>query len=115
MSDNFVTRLLDRLFNKRVIVNCAGDPYLHRWFVFRTKRVAFYIRVCGHIQDGADNRGVPGEAAIAAQHDGGFISAFATGPKFGCIHHQPAKDPRCICRGFYLPPDCPVHGDQQQR
>lgn len=35
--------LLDRIFEKRVIVNCDHDPYLHRWYVLRTKRVGLFI------------------------------------------------------------------------
>lgn len=35
--------ILDRLFQHKVIVNCDRDPYLFRWYVFRTKRVALFI------------------------------------------------------------------------
>lgn len=38
-----ITRLLDRLFAKRVIVNCERQAYLHRWFVIRTERFALFI------------------------------------------------------------------------
>ncbi len=36
-------RVLDRLFEKKVIVNCAHDPYLHRWYVFRSERIGLFI------------------------------------------------------------------------
>lgn len=36
-------RILNRLFQKREIVNCDRDIYLHRWFIFRTKHIALFI------------------------------------------------------------------------
>jgi hypothetical protein len=36
-------KLLDRLFSKRVIVNCDRDPYLIRWYVIRSAAVALFI------------------------------------------------------------------------
>jgi hypothetical protein len=36
-------KLLDRLFSKRVIVNCDRDPYLHRWFVVRRDVFALFV------------------------------------------------------------------------
>ncbi len=36
-------RVLDRLFEKKVIVNCAHDPYLHRWYVLRSERIGLFI------------------------------------------------------------------------
>jgi hypothetical protein len=38
-----VVNILDKLFEKRVIVNCDHDPYLNRWYVFRTKHVSLFI------------------------------------------------------------------------
>jgi hypothetical protein len=38
-----VSRILDWLFAKRVIVNCEHDPYLHRWFIIRRERFALFI------------------------------------------------------------------------
>lgn len=35
--------LLDRLFRKRVIINCDKDPYLIRWYMFRTKPFAIFL------------------------------------------------------------------------
>lgn len=40
---SLLMRVLDRLFEKKVIVNCARDPYLHRWYVFRTERMGLFI------------------------------------------------------------------------
>lgn len=40
---SLLERFLDRIFEKRVIVNCDHDPYLHRWYVIRTKRVGLFI------------------------------------------------------------------------
>lgn len=36
-------RILDALFYKRVIVNCARNPYLHRWYVIRSERFGLFI------------------------------------------------------------------------
>lgn len=36
-------RLLNWLFNHKVIVNCDRDPYLLRWYVIRTERVGVFI------------------------------------------------------------------------
>lgn len=38
-----VESILDRLFEKKVIVNCERKPYLHRWYVFRTERISLFI------------------------------------------------------------------------
>jgi hypothetical protein len=38
-----VAAALDRLLEKRVIVNCEREPYLHRWYVLRTERVGVFI------------------------------------------------------------------------
>lgn len=38
-----IDNLLDRLFEKKVIVNCDRDPYLIRWYVIRTERFAIFI------------------------------------------------------------------------
>lgn len=38
-----IERLLSRLLELRVIVNCDHDPYLYRWYVFRTKWVSLFI------------------------------------------------------------------------
>lgn len=38
-----VVQILDRLFEKRVIVNCERDPYLNRWYVLRTQRLGIFI------------------------------------------------------------------------
>ena len=35
--------LLDKLFNKRVIVNCDHQPYLTRWFLFRKEWMAIFL------------------------------------------------------------------------
>lgn len=40
---SFTERILDRLFEKRVIVNCDHDPYLHRWYVIRTERIGLFV------------------------------------------------------------------------
>ena len=34
---------LNRCFKHKVIPNCDGDPYLHRWYIFRTERVALFL------------------------------------------------------------------------
>lgn len=36
-------KLLDWLFEKKVIVNCERQPYLHRWYVVRTERVGVFV------------------------------------------------------------------------
>lgn len=38
-----IEKLLNKLFKKRVIVNCDGDAYLHRWYIIRTKRFGLFI------------------------------------------------------------------------
>lgn len=40
-----ITRILNRLFKHRVIVNCDHDPYLTRWFLFRSMPLALYLHV----------------------------------------------------------------------
>lgn len=35
--------ILDRVFEKKVIVNCDRDPYLHRWYVLRTERLGVFV------------------------------------------------------------------------
>ncbi len=34
-----ISRILNRLFEKKVVVNCAREPYLHRWYLLRTEPV----------------------------------------------------------------------------
>lgn len=34
--------LLDRWFEKKVIVNCEKQPYLHRWYLFKSRRVTLF-------------------------------------------------------------------------
>jgi hypothetical protein len=38
-----LSKLLDRLIPKRVIVNCEREPYLHRWFLIRLTRVGVFV------------------------------------------------------------------------
>ena len=38
-----IVKLLNKLLDGRVIINCDGDPYLLRWYLLRTKPVAIYI------------------------------------------------------------------------
>jgi hypothetical protein len=38
-----IQRLLNRLFHCKVIVNCDRDPFLYRWFVIRTDRLALFV------------------------------------------------------------------------
>lgn len=38
-----IDSILDRLFEKRVTVNCDRDPYLHRWYVFKTRRISLFV------------------------------------------------------------------------
>lgn len=38
-----IVRLLNRLFDHRVIINCEREPYLLRWYVLRTKRFSLFI------------------------------------------------------------------------
>lgn len=40
---NIIEKILNRLLKKKVIVNCDRDPYLHRWYLLRTKRMAIFI------------------------------------------------------------------------
>lgn len=35
--------MLDQWFKKMVIVNCEHQPYLHRWYVFKTKRITLFV------------------------------------------------------------------------
>lgn len=36
-------KILNRIFNFKVIVNCDRDPYLLRWYVIRTEAVGLFI------------------------------------------------------------------------
>lgn len=38
-----IERILNRLLQHKVIVNCEREPYLHRWYLLRTKRVGIFI------------------------------------------------------------------------
>lgn len=38
-----LVKILDRLFECRVIVNCEREPYLLRWYVLRTERLGIFI------------------------------------------------------------------------
>lgn len=38
-----IESILDRLLAHKVIVNCNHEPYLYRWYLLRTKRVAIFI------------------------------------------------------------------------
>jgi hypothetical protein len=38
-----IEAILDRIFKHKVIVNCDGDPYLFRWYVFRTRGIGLFI------------------------------------------------------------------------
>lgn len=38
-----IERIIDLLFDKKVIVNCDRDPYLLRWYVIRTAKFAIFI------------------------------------------------------------------------
>ena len=38
-----IVELLNRLFDYRVIVNCDRDPYLHRWYLFRSERLGIFL------------------------------------------------------------------------
>jgi hypothetical protein len=40
---HLLVRLLDRIFDKRVIVNCVREAYLHRWYVIRTERIGIFV------------------------------------------------------------------------
>jgi hypothetical protein len=40
---NVIEAILDRLLKKRVIANCEHDPYLHRWYLVRTKAFGIFI------------------------------------------------------------------------
>ncbi len=42
-ANSLAEHILNRLFEKRVIVNCDHDPYLHRWYVLRTERLGLFI------------------------------------------------------------------------
>lgn len=35
--------ILDKLFRKKVIHDCDGLPYMHRWFVLRSKHLGIFI------------------------------------------------------------------------
>lgn len=43
MKHTWITRLLSAIFPFKVIMNCNHDPYLIRWYVFKTKRVTLFI------------------------------------------------------------------------
>ncbi len=36
-------RILNRIFSHKIIQNCDGDPYLLRWYVFKTARVSLFL------------------------------------------------------------------------
>lgn len=38
-----IERILSFCFEQRVIVNCDRDPYLLRWYVFRTEKIGLFI------------------------------------------------------------------------
>lgn len=38
-----IDKILNRILECRVIVNCEHDPYLYRWFVIRTERFGLFI------------------------------------------------------------------------
>lgn len=38
-----ISKVLDFVLEKRVIVNCARDPYLHRWYLLRSERLGVFI------------------------------------------------------------------------
>jgi hypothetical protein len=38
-----IEKLLNKILPKRVIVNCDHDPYLHRWYLFRSGRFGIFI------------------------------------------------------------------------
>ncbi len=40
---SLVASILDRLLEKKVIENCERQPYLHRWYLLRTARVAVFV------------------------------------------------------------------------
>lgn len=40
---NFFEKLICKIFNMRTIVNCDRDPYLHRWYIFRSKRLGVFL------------------------------------------------------------------------
>lgn len=40
---NLLERILDRFFERKVIVNCAREPYLFRWYLIRTKRLGLFV------------------------------------------------------------------------
>lgn len=39
----FGEAILDLFFECKTIVNCAHEPYLHRWFIIRTKYFGFFV------------------------------------------------------------------------
>ena len=38
-----IEKILDWIFKKKVIHDCGGDPYLHRWYVIRTRGFGLFI------------------------------------------------------------------------
>jgi len=38
-----IEAILTKLFRKRIILNCDKDPYLIRWYLFRTEPFAIFI------------------------------------------------------------------------
>lgn len=38
-----VSESLDTFFERRVIVDCEKQPYLHRWYIFRTKHCSLFV------------------------------------------------------------------------
>lgn len=36
-------RILNRIFPHKIIQNCDGDPYLLRWYVFKSDRVSLFL------------------------------------------------------------------------
>lgn len=43
MSENRAIAILDRWFHRREIVNCELQPYLTRWYLFRSVRLSFFL------------------------------------------------------------------------
>lgn len=38
-----ITWILNKLLPKKVIVNCVREPYLYRWYLFRSERIGIFI------------------------------------------------------------------------
>jgi hypothetical protein len=83
-----MTKLLDKLFNHRTIVNCEREPYLKRWYLIRRPRIAFFL----HRFYRSD------EDRALHDHPWSFITVILWR---GYLEHTERRCPRCVAGGYH--------------